>query len=161
MGTHATCIFHPKTLYSSEELLCIPESANQVTGAALCLQDFSMSPGRWMQGGEQPLPPSSAKSVRDKPVTCPACPGEEPTDRTYCWEINGKPQGSEAEHPWKPSHSTHKKWSMLLKYMCGVLEKLPLPSPWESILQQRNLSVQSHELPLVRTAWRLWPRRRV
>lgn len=31
-------------------------------------------------GGEQPLPPSSANSVRNMPVTSPACLGEEPTD---------------------------------------------------------------------------------
>lgn len=49
---------------------------------------------------EQPLPTSCSNSVRDVPVTSPACLGEEPadTDLAYSWEISGKAQGSEAEH---------------------------------------------------------------
>lgn len=129
MGTHAMCIFYPKTLSSSKVLLCnISESANQVTGAALCLQDFSMSSGRWM-----PRWRTASASQLCKLSKGHACHLSSLSwwrthrHRPNSWEINGKAQGSEAEHTWKASHSTHKKWSMLVKNTSGaspLLEKI-------------------------------------
>lgn len=49
--------------------------------AALCFQDSPCLQAGECQGVEWPLSPSSANSVRDMPVTSPACLSEEPADR--------------------------------------------------------------------------------